>query len=453
MLLNQLLCHFAEHDASHHSHGGRTDTESLTGFHHIIILHGLHSYLLQPITAFLFQFRQFHLATHQRQKMGYHLNTLFLTLSQHMKIVGERREGIIRCSSHDNTALETIRIIADHSVKCIRRSAHHHVPQQMFDVNIHRIRTSCLSFIARSVVSLTEHHREIAHSRFPFLRHGISLWGKGEGVLAFGVSQTFCEIGHSIVQRQTSYREFRLFRLLLLVLCRTLLGSPFILFLLIHFIHVLHFFQPGIHHRVNASLARGKITCNVGNEVERVHFTMHRHFHSSSQRTDDWADGRDNRHSQEWTNCINRFLDTQRQLRQGIVVKLVILRIDFIKCIDESFIVFIRSSRRSLFQLLLSNGSQYVFQTFRHLRDFLTECRVDASHLLLIRETIVAGNHLSHQIAVETADMTEINGKLESQCIAIGFHGFLTVIIHLPPFGDDVGIRNSEIFEIRWNWI
>lgn len=72
----QLLCHFAEHDASHHSHGGRTDTESLTGFHHIVILHGLHSYLLQPITAFLFQFRQFHFATHQRQKMGYHLDAL-----------------------------------------------------------------------------------------------------------------------------------------------------------------------------------------------------------------------------------------------------------------------------------------------------------------------------------------------------------------------------------------
>ena len=317
-------------------------------------------------------------------------------------------------------------------------------------MNIHRIRTSRLTLITRTIVCLSEHHREVTHGRFPFLCHGIGLRGKGEGVLAFRVGKTFGKIGHSIVQRQTSYREFRLFRLLLLVLCRTLLGSPFILFLLIHFIHVLHFFQPGIHHRVDTTLARGKITSNVGNEVERVHFTMHRHFHSSSQRTDDWADSRDNRHSQEWTNCINRFLDTQRQLRQSIIVKLVILRIDFIKCIDESFIVFIRSSRRSLFQLLLSNGSQYVFQAFWHLRDFLTECRVNASHLLLIRETIVAGNHLSHQIAVETADMTEINGKLEGQRIAIGFHGFLTVIIHLPPLPDNFGIRDSEIFEIRW---
>ena len=63
---------------------------------------------------------------------------------------------------------------------------------------------------------------------------------------------------------------------------------------------------------------------------------------------------------------------------------------------------------------------------------------------------VVAGNYLSHQIAVKTTDMAEINGKLESQCVAIGFHGFLTIIIHLPPFGDDVGIRNSEIFEIGW---
>ena len=180
---------------------------------------------------------------------------------------------------------------------------------------------------------------------------------------------------------------------------------------------------------------------------------MHAYLYTCGKHSDDRADSRDDRHGESWTHSINRILDTLRQFRQGIIVELVVLRISFIQRIDESFIVFIRSSRsrcRILVQFLLSNGRQYVFQTFWHLRDFLIECRVDASHFLLIRETIVAGNHLSHQIAVETADMTEINGKFKSQCIAIGFHGFLTIIIHLPPFGDDVGIRNSEIFEIRW---
>ena len=81
--------------------------------------------------------------------------------------------------------------------------------------------------------------------------------------------------------------------------------------------------------------------------------------------------------------------------------------------------------------------------------DFLVQCRVDASHLLLLRETIVAGNDLSHQASVEATDVAQVHGKLEGQSIAIGTHRLMTVIIHLPPLRDDFGIRDSEVIIAR----
>ncbi|CUQ60898.1 Uncharacterised protein [Segatella copri] len=60
-------------------------------------------------------------------------------------------------------------------------------------------------------------------------------------MFAFSIRQSFSKIRHRIVQCQASYRQFRLFRLLLLVLSRTLLDSPFILLQLVHFVHCFYF--------------------------------------------------------------------------------------------------------------------------------------------------------------------------------------------------------------------
>ena len=187
--------------------------------------------------------------------MGYLDDAFLLSFLQNIKIFGERCKGIIGSSSHNDTALKTIRVVAHYTIERIRRSAHHHIPQKPFDMHIHRLSTSCLTFIAGAVVSLTEHHGKVAHGRFPLLRHGVGFRSEGEGVFAFGVGKTFSEIGHGIVQRQTSDRKLRFFRLLLLVLCRTLLDSPVLLRLQIHLVHILHFFRPGVDNRVNTTLS------------------------------------------------------------------------------------------------------------------------------------------------------------------------------------------------------
>ena len=171
-------------------------------------------------------------------------------------------------------------------------------------MNIHCICTSCLTLVARTVVSLTEHHGKVAHRRFPFLRHGVSFRREREGVLAFRISQALSKVSHRIVQCQASYGQFRFFGLLLLVLGRTFLGSPFILLLLIHFVHFLHFRSPCVNHGVNATLTRCKITGDVGDEVQRVHLAVNGNLDTRSQHSDGWTDGSNYRKSQCWSHSI-----------------------------------------------------------------------------------------------------------------------------------------------------
>ena len=128
MLLNQRLSHLAEQDAGHHSHRSRTDTETLTGFHLVIILHGLQANLFQPLPTLGFQFGQFHLSLHQRQQMGNLDNAVALAIGEHIQIIRKRSKRIVRGSCHGNTALKAIRIIVHHTIKRIGRSTHHYIP-------------------------------------------------------------------------------------------------------------------------------------------------------------------------------------------------------------------------------------------------------------------------------------------------------------------------------------
>ena len=80
-----------------------------------------------------------------------------------------------------------------------------------------------------------------------------------------------------------------------------------------------------------------------------------------------------------------------------------------------------------------ANSLQHVAQSLRHLCALFSQSRVDALHLLRHREAIVARDDLCHQVAVEAADMAEIDSKLESQDITVGRNRLLAFIIQLPP--------------------
>ena len=173
---------------------------------------------------------------------------------------------------------------------------------------------------------------------------------------------------------------------------------------------------------------------------------MNRHLDTRSQHSDCRADGGNHRHCQCRTHCIQRILHAQWHFGQCVVIKQIVLGIRLIQRIDQRLIVFQISALSSpQLQLFLSDGSEHIFQALRHLGDFLVQCRVDASHLLLLWEAIVAGNYLSHQIAVEATDVAQVHGKLKGQSVAVGANWLMPVIIHLPPLLDDFGIWDSEV--------
>ena len=68
------------------------------------------------------------ISAHQRQQMCYLGYLLTLSIIQDIQVFGESGKRIVGCSCHSYTALKTIRIIVDHSIKRIRCSTHHYVP-------------------------------------------------------------------------------------------------------------------------------------------------------------------------------------------------------------------------------------------------------------------------------------------------------------------------------------
>ena len=173
---------------------------------------------------------------------------------------------------------------------------------------------------------------------------------------------------------------------------------------------------------------------------------MHGNLYARSQHSDDRTDGSNYGHCQGWPHGVDRIAHALRHLGQSIEIEHFVLGICLVQRIHQCLAVFIRIPIRSpLFQLFLSQSSKHILQSLRHLRNLLVQRRVDASHLLLLWEAIVAGNDLSHEIAVKAADVAQVYGKLEGKRVAIGTHRFLAIIIHLPPLLDDFRIWDSEV--------
>ena len=172
---------------------------------------------------------------------------------------------------------------------------------------------------------------------------------------------------------------------------------------------------------------------------------MNSHLDSSGKHSDGRTDGRNHWHCQGWAYCVNRFLDSLRHFWQGVVIKHFVLHVGFVRCV----LLCLIACSSALFHSFLTDSRKHILQSLRHLRDFLVQCRVDASHLFLFGKPIVAGNNLSQKIAVKTTDMAQIHSQLEGQRIAVGAHRLLPVIIHLPPLLNDFPIRNPKIIVLR----
>ena len=163
MLLDQRLAHLTEHQTAGHALGRHTDTHALTGTHPVVVHHGLQTDTLQPVTTTCLQFRQHHFTVHQRQQVGYLLDTLRLSLRQHPGLFVQWCKCIVGRTGYGDTALESVGVVVHHTIEGIRCSAHRHVPQQVFDVYIDGIHTLGPAFILGAVIALAQHHREVTH--------------------------------------------------------------------------------------------------------------------------------------------------------------------------------------------------------------------------------------------------------------------------------------------------
>ena len=110
-------------------------------------------------------------------------------------------------------------------------------------------------------------------------------------MLALGVGQSLSQIGHRVVQREEAHRQLRLLGLFLLILGRAFLGAPLVLLHLVHLVQRLHLAHPGIHHGVDVALPAGKVSGNVGNQIQSFLLTMHIERYPRCQRPDGGTDG------------------------------------------------------------------------------------------------------------------------------------------------------------------
>ena len=223
--------------------------------------------------------------------MGYLTDAVALLLGEHVQVVGERRERVVGRARHGYAALETVGVVAHHTVEGVGRAAHHHVPQQVVDMHVHRLGAAGLALVARAVVGLAQHHGEVAHRRTPFLRHRVGFGCEGEGMLAACVGESLGKVGHGVVQRQAAHGQLGLLGLLLLVLGGALPLAPLVLLLLVDLVHGPHLTGPLVHYGVDASLARGEVASDVGDKVESAHLAVDVHLDVGGKHSYCGADG------------------------------------------------------------------------------------------------------------------------------------------------------------------
>ena len=195
----------------------------------VVVLHRLQAHLLQPFAPPLLQFWQHQVTVHQHQQVRHLTDMLRLLLGHRVGLVLQSGKGVVGCPCHRYTALETVGVVVHHAIQRVGCAAHRHIPQQVCYMHIHRLHRTCLPLVAAPVVALPQHDAEIAHARTPFLRHRVRLGRKAEGVLPLRIVQPLGKVRHRVVHRQIAHWQFRLLRLLLLILGSLLLVAPLLL--------------------------------------------------------------------------------------------------------------------------------------------------------------------------------------------------------------------------------
>lgn len=303
-----------------------------------------------------------------------------------------------------------------------------------------------LAVVAALIISLAQHHTEIAHRRLPLHRHRISLGCKTEAVFLLSIPQSFGYVGKRVVQRQHSYRQFRLFGCLSALHASGFL-RPFLLLLGVDVGLRLQFVHPGTDYRVKLSLSRTEFAADVGDEIQSPRITVHIQFHARSQSPECRSYADEGSHTERRSGSSHTVAHAHRQFRQSVKMPEFILLHGLVQGISHLH-AFLRISASRL-EIFLSQRIEHIFQSFRHLRSSFSQSRVNAFHLLFFRKPVVAGNHPIHEHPVESAYMPQVHREFKSQHISVRGHRRFPVVIHPPPFLNNHLIRYPQVILSR----
>ena len=162
---------------------------------------------------------------------------------------------------------------------------------------------------------------------------------------------------------------------------------------------------------------------------------MHVEPHPRGQHPYGGADGHDGRHGQRRAHRLDRLPHALRQGRQRLEVEQVVLR--------GGLVDGLRQGRVG--GPLLPEGGQHLLQPPGQLRALLGQGRVDTLHLLRLGETGVAGDRPGQHVAVEAADVAQVDGQLEGQHVAVRLDRLPPVVEQLPPFPHDRGVGQAQV--------
>ena len=267
-------------------------------------------------------------------------------------------------------------------------------------------------------------------------------------MLTIGIGESFGEVRHRIVHSQEAYRQMRFIGLRLRILRRLLLGSELLFLLIVDGVLHRFLYHPGIHHAVQIALARSGIAHHKRVHVELRFLAVDQHLHVRCQRSDGRTRHRQYRHRHLRTRSLDAFSNALRQsrLRNALVVEEFVLLLRFFECRKDVIVIVIVIV--GIAKQVLLQFSQHIPQTLRHLRSLLAESRIDALHLLIVRKTIIARNHLVQRFTVKPSNVTQIDRQLKRQHIAVRLHRCLPIVVQLPPLLDDLIVRDAEVVQV-----
>ena len=133
-------------------------------------------------------------------------------------------------------------------------------------------------------------------------------------MLTLGICQSSGKIGQGVVEGDEAHGQLRFLGLFLLVLGCQFLGPILIFLLLIHHIDCRHLTHPGLYYGVDKSLATGKVTGDVGDEVQPASLTVHIEHYACGKSADTRTYGCHYRHCQRGAYGFYRLFHALRHL-------------------------------------------------------------------------------------------------------------------------------------------